>query len=73
MTYDTNEYIFPKVLVLKTLIIQTETFSPQYNTNTLLVNLHPFIYFEVKTRKMMTSVGIFTERAITGLQSPTFS
>ena len=32
MTYDTNEYIFPKVLVLKTLIniIQTETFSPQY-------------------------------------------
>ena len=25
-----NEYIFPKVLVLKTLIIQTETFSPQY-------------------------------------------
>ena len=45
MTYDTNEYIFPKVLVLKTLIIQTETFS--HNTNTLLVNLHPFIYFEV--------------------------
>ena len=30
MTYDTNEYMFPKVLVLKTLIIQTETFSPQY-------------------------------------------
>ena len=30
MTYDTNEYIFPKVLVLKALIIQTETFSPQY-------------------------------------------
>ena len=30
MTYDTNEYIFPKVLVLKTLIIQTETFSRQY-------------------------------------------
>ena len=30
MTYDTNEYIFPKVLALKTLIIQTETFSPQY-------------------------------------------
>ena len=47
MTYDTNEYIFPKVLVLKALIIQTETFSPQYNTNTLLVNLHPFFYFEV--------------------------
>ena len=47
MTYDTNEYIFPKVLVLKTLIIQTETFSPQYNTNTLLMNLHSLIYFEV--------------------------
>ena len=47
MIYDTNEYIFLKVLVLKTLIIQTETFSPQYNTNALLVNLHPFIYFEV--------------------------
>ena len=30
MTYDTNEYIFPKVLALKTLINQTETFSPQY-------------------------------------------
>ena len=30
MTYNTNEYIFLKVLVLKTLIIQTETFSPQY-------------------------------------------
>ena len=30
MIYDTNEYIFLKVLVLKTLIIQTETFSPQY-------------------------------------------
>ena len=32
MTYDINEYIFFKVLVLKTLIniIQTETFSPQY-------------------------------------------
>ena len=66
MTYDTNEYIFPKVLVLKTLIIETETFSPQYNTNTLLVSLHPFIYFEVKRRKMMTSVGIFTERASLG-------
>ena len=47
MTYNTNEYIFLKVLVLKTLIIQTETFSPQYNTNALLVNLHPLIYFEV--------------------------
>ena len=47
MIYDANEYIFLKVLVLKTLIIQTETFSPQYNTNALLVNLHPLIYFEV--------------------------
>ena len=47
MIYNTNEYIFLKVLVLKTLIIQTETFSPQYNTNALLVNLHPLIYFEV--------------------------
>ena len=47
MIYDTNEYIFLKVLVLKTLIIQTETFSPQYNTNALLVNFHPLIYFEV--------------------------
>ena len=47
MIYDTNECIFLKVLVLKTLIIQTETFSPQYNTNALLVNLHPLIYFEV--------------------------
>ena len=48
MIYDTNEYIFLKVLVLKTLIIiQTETFSPQYNTNAFLVNLHPLIYFEV--------------------------
>ena len=27
-------------------IIQTETFSPQ-KKNTLLVNLHPFIHFEV--------------------------
>ena len=47
MIYDTNEYIFLKVLVLETLIIQTETFSPQYNTNALLVNSHPLIYFEV--------------------------
>ena len=47
MIYNTNEYIFLKILVLKTLIIQTETFSPQYNTNALLVNLHPLIYFEV--------------------------
>ena len=27
---ESPEYIFPKVLVLKTLFIQTETFSPQY-------------------------------------------
>ena len=66
-----NTYFPKSILVFETLIIQTETFSPQYK--------YPFgefaslIYFEVQRRKMMTCVGIFTKRPIAGMQSPTFS
>ena len=64
-TIQMNTY-FPKSWFSKLWLFKQKLSPHNTDTNTLLVNLHPFIYFEVKTRKMMTSVGIFTERASLG-------